>query len=67
MPHQCYTSALRSRTEKSHFDLPVLEIVRIVLDGLPRQGTDGLLVIMQVCQVDMEICIDLDHPLVAHL
>lgn len=58
--HERNTSALRGGAEESDFDLPLLEIVGIMLDSLPGVGRHRILVVLLISQLHVEASINLN-------
>ncbi len=65
--HERNTSALRGGAEESDFDLPLLEIVGIMLDSLPGVGRHRILVVLLISQLHVEASINLNKARKADL
>lgn len=59
MSHQCHTAALGGGAEESNLDLPVFQVLGVMLDRSPCVGLDGLFEIVQVRQFDVECSVHL--------
>lgn len=65
--HECNTSALWGSAEERDFDLPLLEIVGVMLDGFPGVGRHRIFIVLFIGQLHMEAGIDLNKARKADL
>jgi hypothetical protein len=63
MAHKRNATALGSSTEEGYFYSASFQVARVIVNGVPRCGSNGFLIISKSRQSHMECGIDLDKAL----